>query len=207
MAKRKTYAVGDLKAKASSFFNNNEGVTEVYATSDGYMFAHKNRANLHAQMNGLSVYTYTKTVSEPDTATETPEFLDGNVATIVNGIKSLTLTDATSFKSAEESGKNRKTVVKALADYIAKCPTAINIAAVTGAVVDGDKELVLTFTPDPGSNDQVDTSVYFESSDAEKATVDEDGVVSFLATGEVTITATAYSGYKTGTVTFTITAE
>lgn len=204
MAKRKVYSANELKTKASNFFSNNEGVSTVHATSDGYFFKSENRAILHASNNGLTVYTYGKTQSEPEVTEDQPDFLEGNAATVISGVPSLTLADATSYKSAEESGKNRKTVIKALADYIEKCPTDISIAAVVTPKVGEEHTLALTFTPDPASNDKTDTSVYFESSDEEKATVDEDGVVSCLATGSVTITATAKSGYETGTVTFTV---
>lgn len=204
MAKRKVYSANELKAAAGDFFGNNEGVTNVYATSDGYFFKSENRAILHASQKGLSVYTYTRTQDAPDVEEDQPDFLAGNVATVINGISSLTRVDAGSYRTAEESGKNRKTVIKALSDYIDKCPTAISIAAIETPKVGEEHTLALTFTPDPTSNDKVDTTVYFESSDEEKATVDENGVVTCIDTGEVVITATAQSGYESGTRTITI---
>lgn len=207
MARKKTYSSNELKATAGTFFDNNEGILKVYATSDGYFFKSENRATLHASRNGLSVFEYTKTGGEPDVDESTPEFLDENAATVIAGVKSLTLADAISYESAEASGKNRKTVLKALNDYIDKSPTDVSIAAVEGAVVDQEATLDITLTPDPAENDKVDDTLYFDSDDPEKVTVSSEGVVSFLAAGEVTVTATAQSGYVSGDVTFTISAE
>ncbi|MCO5230150.1 MAG: Ig-like domain-containing protein [Chitinophagales bacterium] len=202
--KRQHYTANALKTKVGTHFDTYEHDTMCYATSDGYLFRSENRAYLHAQASGLSVYAYSKGDSTPDVESETSvDYLSANAAIVIAGIKSLQRSVANGYIASEQSGKNRKSVIKALEDYVGKSPSAIAIAAVVAPKVGETVNLALTITP---ATDQVDTSVYFVSSDEQKATVDDEGVVTMLAEGAVTIKAIAYSGFVEGTVTFTIEA-
>lgn len=202
--KYKHYTSNQLQSKATEYFGANEGETVCFITSNGFVFKSENRAYVHAQERNLSVYKYTKTESTPTVVEDTPSFLDGNAATVIAGVKSLKRAEAVSYAAAELDSKNRKSVLKALNDYVEASPTAIAIAPVAEPKAEQSRELVLTFTPDPDGNEKVKTEVYFESSDEEKATVDENGVVTLIDIGEVTIKAIAKYGFVEGSTTFTI---
>lgn len=111
MRKKKEYSASDLKVKADEFFKKNDRASEVHLTSDGYMFASKNRAHIHASERKLSVFSYQKS---NNASVETGHFLDRKASEVIEAITSLTLEEVKTYQSEEVLGKNRKTVIEAL---------------------------------------------------------------------------------------------
>jgi uncharacterized protein YjdB len=79
--------------------------------------------------------------------------------------------------------------------------TAISIAPATAALAPEDtQQLTVTFTPVAPDN----VAVTYTSADEEIATVDEDGLITAVADGVVTITATSVDGSFTDTCVVTV---
>ncbi|WP_407426774.1 Ig domain-containing protein, partial [Treponema sp.] len=146
---------------------------------------------------GASVVTWTGSTYSNGTVTVT----DANGNTIVNAVSTKTATDKTSegfiytgteattltLKFSAASTYINNLVVSALDDETDSV-SAVTVTGSSTVVVDETVELSATVT---AAYLSTDTSVTWSSSDTSIATVDSDGVVTGIAAGTVTITATS----------------
>ncbi len=135
---------------------------------------------------------------EPEGAKGTVEWSssDTEKATVSNGVVTLIKEGKVTITAAVGDVKGEKEIT------INKKPVDVTSVTVTGDTtvkVGNTIQLTANVAPD----DATDKTVTWESSDPEKATVDQTGLVTGVAEGEVTITAKA--GEQSGTLTVTVT--
>lgn len=195
----KIYTEGELTPKATQFFLDYPGEDACYATEDGNVFISENRALLQARAKNLKIYEFLRGEYVAKNSQEI-DILDGNVASVVNAIPFLSRTDAEALLIAEGEGKNRKTVIKALEEFLASIPESITLSASSGSVpIGGTKQVELSWDPPTLPKPEV----YWKSNGPGLATVDENGLVTGVGNGSFGIVATTKKGRVTAFINLT----
>lgn len=112
---KKTYSKTDLEKKVDAFFKTHPSALEAHATTDGYFFLNKNRANLHAGPKG-NVFTF-ENENNQDNEADKPK--KQSASELINSVAKIEGLDVLNkILDLEVAGKNRTTVVDAVTKRI-----------------------------------------------------------------------------------------
>lgn len=171
-------------------------------------------------VTGVSISDATATITvgatKTLTATVTPADATNKSVRWTSSNEAIATVDDEGVVTAVGAGSATITVTTVDGNYTATCAVTVEAAiiAVTGVTVSPESDTIslastppqITCTATVAPADATNKNVAWSSSDTAVATVDDDGVVTALAIGTATITATTEDGSFTDTCAITVTA-
>lgn len=120
----KTFSKKELNAKAAPVFKEHPNASVLYGTSDGQFFLNKNRAELHASANKLSVHGIEAPSPQRGEITKEPEgsMTVDEIRELAEGTADKTVLEH--LLNDERNGKNRKTAIAAITDRLEELEAA-----------------------------------------------------------------------------------
>jgi uncharacterized protein YjdB len=173
-------------------------VTGVSLNTDSLILGLEDSADLTATVEPAEAANKAVTWLSSDTNVATVD-ANGTVTSVAAGSATITVTTADGGKTATCDVTVDSSIVKVTGVSIG---TAALQTDGTGRWIKEGESAALTVAVEPGN--ATSTAVQWTSSDTSIATVDEDGKITGVAAGSVTITVTTVSGGKTDTCAVTV---